>query len=421
MPSKSYVRILERRILMNKFEQKKIKLNDVQVPQQLEQRLHNALAKQKQHRKKTPLIMLAAVALAFIFISFNINTFAYYGKKLFGYEQLMDETLAMLNDAGAGQTVNQSITLRDGTIVTIEGVLSDTNRFIVYYKAHNPVISLENGITLTELNGFLTKHFSSSTYELSSDQHTLTGIANFDAVNPFAKKLTISLFDGDHNSYEVSFRYNASEALATTLKHNINQKIKTDIGIFKLKKLTSTSASTLITGTFDKTTDRTFNIPRDFVLYADNKAIPIKQGSMSSSLFGNYSIDLLFDTIPANTKKLELKLQQFYSKDQIDVAIQLNPLPEAIVGPKNLEILNIDINDDATEIRIRSEQDVIFDEVSLQTSSGNVPLQTTKDFQESEGSFTRTLLFPTTDKVTELRIKNMYFIEAQNKTITIFN
>lgn len=409
---------------MNKFDQQKAKLNDIPVPEQLEQRLHNALAKQSQSKrgsKKAALALLVTAALALLFISFNMNTFAYYGKKLFGYEQLMDDTLAKLNETGAGQVVDESLVLQDGTTVTIEGVLSDANRFIIYYKAHNPVKSLENGITFTKLTGFLTNHLPSSTYVLSSDQHTLTGIASYDAVNPFAKKLTVSLYDDAHNEYDFTFKYNANDALAPTLKHTINEKIKTDIGTFTIKKLTTTNASTLITGTFNKTTDRTFPIPRDFVLYADDKAIPVKESSMQSSLFSGYTMDLLFDTIPADTKKLELKLEQSYSKEAIDVAIPLNPLPETIVGPKNLQILNASIQDGITEITISSEPNVIFDEVSLQTPDGKVSLQTTKGFHESDAGYIRTLQFNTTNEGTDLLIKNMYFLEMQTDTITILD
>lgn len=407
---------------MNKFDQQKAKLNDIPVPEQLEQRLHNALAKQsKRGSKKAALALLVTAALALLFISFNMNTFAYYGKKLFGYEQLMDDTLAKLNETGAGQVVDESLVLQDGTTVTIEGVLSDANRFIIYYKAHNPVKSLENGITFTKLTGFLTNHLPSSTYVLSSDQHTLTGIASYDAVNPFAKKLTVSLYDDAHNEYDFTFKYNANDALAPTLKHTINEKIKTDIGTFTIKKLTTTNASTLITGTFNKTIDRTFPIPRDFVLYADDKAIPVKESSMQSSLFSGYTMDLLFDTIPADTKKLELKLEQSYSKETIDVAIPLNPLPETIVGPKNLQILNASIQDGITEITISSEPNVIFDEVSLQTPDGKVSLQTTKGFHESDAGYIRTLQFNTTNEGTDLLIKNMYFLEMQTDTITILD
>ena len=407
---------------MNKFDQQKAKLNDIPVPKQLEQRLHNALAKQsKKRRKKAPLVLLVTAALALLFVSFNINTFAYYGKKLFGYEQLMDDTLAKLNESGAGQVVDESIVLQDDTTVTIEGVLSDANRFLIYYKAYNPLKSLENGVTFTKLTGFLTNHLPSSSSVLSSDQHTLTGIASYDAVNPFAKKLTVSLFDDAHNEYDFTFSYNANDALAPTLKHTINEKIKTDIGTFTIKKLTTTNASTRITGTFDKTTDRTFPIPRDFVLYADDKAIPVKESGMQSSFFSGYTMDLLFDTLPTDTKKLELKLEQSYSKEAIDVTVPLNPLPKTIVGPKNLQILNASLQDDVTEITISSEPNVIFDEVFLRTPEGDVALQTTKGFHESDIGYVRTLQFNTTNEGTDLYINNMYFLELQTDTITIFD
>ncbi|MCH7322496.1 hypothetical protein LZ480_11390 [Solibacillus sp. MA9] len=86
--------------------------------------------------------------------------------------------------------------------------------------------------------------------------------------------------------------------------------------------------------------------------------------------------------------------------------------------PKELQILSITKQNDYTELTIRSEADVIYVKVTLQTTKGSVPLQTTKGFYD-DGSSTRTLLFETTDEAIKLMIENMYFFDQQNDRINI--
>ncbi|MNL83869.1 hypothetical protein D3C87_2116400 [compost metagenome] len=46
----------------------------------------------------------------------NYNAFAYYGKQLFGFDELLNgTTLQQLNEKGMGQNVNKKTTLVDGT------------------------------------------------------------------------------------------------------------------------------------------------------------------------------------------------------------------------------------------------------------------------------------------------------------------
>ncbi|WP_274307810.1 hypothetical protein [Solibacillus daqui] len=79
-------------------------------------------------------------------------------------------------------------------------------------------------------------------------------------------------------------------------------------------------------------------------------------------------MELLFDTIPPDTKKLEIKLEPFYSKEKINLVVPLTPVLEGIIGPKELQILSISKQNDYTELTIRSEADVIYDKVTLQTT-----------------------------------------------------
>src|SRR5690606_38153922 len=155
---------------------------------------------------------------------------------VFGYDELMTDSLLKLNEVGAGQAVNKSITLSDGTIFTIEGMMSDTNRLHMFYKLKNEQGKLDEHFSITQINGFMTKSFASGTYIESEDRTERAGIASFNAVNAFAKKLTVQMFDST-NHYEMTIPYDAAAAIPTLLKHSINKTLSYDYGKLKLKKM----------------------------------------------------------------------------------------------------------------------------------------------------------------------------------------
>ena len=72
-----------------------------------------------------------------IFVGYNYNGFAYYGKKIMGFDDLMSGTLAELNEEGMGQTIGKSVLLEDGTEFTVDGIMTDANQLILYYTLTN--------------------------------------------------------------------------------------------------------------------------------------------------------------------------------------------------------------------------------------------------------------------------------------------
>lgn len=117
---------------MNELQKKRQQIQEMEAPPELEKGLRKALKPYKRKRQ-WQVFGIAAVACLLLVMARNYQVLAYYGQRFLGYEQLMTESLAKLNEEEKGQVINQSMELADGTLLIIDGVVSDTNRLYVYY------------------------------------------------------------------------------------------------------------------------------------------------------------------------------------------------------------------------------------------------------------------------------------------------
>ncbi len=117
-----------------RLEEEKMRIDAIETPLELEGRLRKAL---DNTRKPTrlPVIWktLAMAILLFIFVGYHFNAFAFYGKQILGFDDMITGTLKDLNNAGKGQKIEKSFMLGDKTKLTINGIMTDANRMIVYY------------------------------------------------------------------------------------------------------------------------------------------------------------------------------------------------------------------------------------------------------------------------------------------------
>ncbi len=397
---------------MNEIEKKQQEIRDLQAPPQLEERLRNALKKQKRKNRLPSILIGAAAALILITFTYNYSAFAFYGKKIFGYESLMSSSLQALNEEGYIHEVNKSITFHDGTKIFIEGILSDTNRFHVYYKIEP---NAWDQLQVVGVTGFFT---DSRTNMGVYDTEVHVGLATFDAVSPFAKELHLQL-RYDNQDYTITFPYDAEKAIPTTLKKSIGKTIEHDFGTLKLKKIIATNASTVITASLDFHAER--NINPDLMgiqLLADGQEVSILQSGSSSTLFGSYDVELLYDAIPVDTENLELVFDMFngYSKVNQQVPIEKGTYP---IGDKWIEIQKVEQGEKETRVTIASDFQVLFDDVSVLTEAGETPLQTTGGFNDQTDKWIRTLYFATDGKLKSLKVGGMYYMKTYGEKVKI--
>jgi hypothetical protein len=153
---------------MNKTEQMlnegKAILDQLQAPPELENRLRTALIRTTKKRKEKVRLsvkVLIACLVLFLVISFNFETLAYYGKKLAGYDQVMNGTLQQLNNLGKGQLIGKSYTFKNGVQVTLDGVMLDDTQLLAFLTVKDTrgnVDDTDIGLSSLHFKGFY-KHY----------------------------------------------------------------------------------------------------------------------------------------------------------------------------------------------------------------------------------------------------------------------
>ncbi|MBQ4899809.1 DUF4179 domain-containing protein [Paenibacillus sp. Marseille-P2973] len=427
---------------MNKIEERlaeeKKRIDSITAPEDLEMRLRKALDKapSRSKRRVPPIWKAAAAVLLFIVIlSFNFPAFAYYGKQLLGFDGLINGTLQELNDQGKGQTIEKRMTLEDGTLLTIDGLMTDANQLILFYTLSNPQGVSEADATgifsPAKITGFLTDSFVESGVSQMNDEHTeIKGTYTFEPVSPFAKKLTLHFRQqpsfGTVKDSEMTFAYDPNKAMQTEVKQRIRKTLEVDKGTITFQTITATPTMTMIKGTLNiDNFDRIRNSLDGIELIANGQ--PVDQvGSGRQSSYGGMKFDIRYDALPQDLKSLKLVIKEFVGYRKLDLKI---PLPSPADQPvlledKELWIKKVSSTSRGIEITIATEEDVMLDGVFIQANGENIPLNTTlnqHDTKLPDGTILkeRTLLFDASVQPEQLIIKGMHYMKPFNINIKI--
>lgn len=413
----------------------KERLNSLKTPEELEMRLRTALnSSPGKTKRKTAIWKLAAVAVFFIAIvaSYNYNAFAYYGKKLFGFDDVLTGTLQELNEQGMGQIIGKKTTLKDGTELTIEGIMTDANQLIMYYTLLNPN-GIEESMSINPANitGFLTNSYAVSGTSLMNDNQTeMKGTMFFEPVSPFAKKLTLHFGEYIQNNhmkeYSVSFAYNPNKAMQTEIKQSIRKTLQVDKGKVTFHTISATPTSTVITGLMNvENYDRVQNPLGGIQLIANGAEIPLMGGGSRSSIKGT-KFDIQYDALPKKLESLQLVMNEFVGYQKVKEKIALASIKDepVLIGDKELWIKAVAITSQGTEITIATDDDIMLDGVLIEAKKNSIPLRTTINQTETKlqnGRILkeRTLLFDSKDNPEYLVVKGLHYMKTYNKTINI--
>lgn len=415
----------------------KKQMASITAPEDLEMRLRNALdtVPVKRKKKLSPIWKIAAVILLVTVISGNsYNAFAYYGKKIFGFDDVIQGTLQQLNEQGMGQSIDEQTTLADGTELTINGIMADANQFIVYYTLTNPkgLDETEDQFRPFKIDGFLTNSNVASGVSLMNEAQTeIKGTMTFDSVSPFSKKLTLHYWEplenGQMSEGTITFPYHPNQAMVTQIKQSMNKKIKVDKGSITFKSITATPTMTVIRGHLNVDNfDRIKLGLQGIELIANGSPVANISSGHQSSL-GGRTFDIRFDTLPKELHSLQLVFKEFVGYQELEQKFSLaadrssEPL---MLGDKELWIKDVSKTSQGIEVTIATEDDVLLDGVSIETEDGSIPLTTTinhKELKETNGKLLkeRTLLFDTQSQPDNLRINGMHYVKEYNKVIEI--
>lgn len=426
--------------LTERLEQQKSRWEDVLAPEEMEARLRAALdrvePKPARHRIVTRGRVAAAAVLAFsLFAGSQYHALAYYGKKLLGFDDIGSGTLQALNEQGLGQSVEERVTLQDGTELILDGVMSDANQFILYYTLKNPRgLTDESGSLFTpgRITGFWTNaSLSTGQYRLTEDKTEIKGIYTFDPVSPFAQKLTLSFWDegttDQRQERSVTFPYRPEEAMETTLKQSINRTLKTDGSKLTFRSIQATPTMTLIEGTFQTDRERVLERSMDGVELMVNGKPMEAQGTGVSHTAKGRLFEVKFDALPSDLQSLQIVLKDFLTYEKLNRKLTFAELaqPQTLAG-EELRLLETKQGAEGLEVTIETSEEVRFEDVSLGTKEGElVPLEATVnqtiEAKEAGGPFynKRTLVFKTKGEPDFLQLGGMYYRKAYNETIDI--
>ncbi|RSD28434.1 DUF4179 domain-containing protein [Mesobacillus subterraneus] len=417
------------REIERELEKEKKRLEDMDAPVDFESRLRGALdASVRKPRRVPPYFKLAAVAvICLALVGYNFNAFAYYGKKLLGFDEVLNATMKDLNEKGMGQAVDKKTTLDDGTELTIDGVMTDANQLIIYYTLSNSegLGEMAGDVSPRKVTGFLTDSFAESGVAKVNDAGTeLKGTMHFEPVNPFARKLTLHYWQGSNQKEEsITFPYDPNKAMQTQIKQSINKTVRVDNGKLTFKSITATPTTTIIKGTMDVPAyDRVDLGLNGIELMANGRFIGQAGSGVTTGLSGT-TFDVRFDALPEKLETLELVVKEFIGFKKLDEKFVAKEGRYDLDG-KELWIKDVSQSERGVEITIATEDHLTLDGVSIATSSKRTPLKTTINQTEEkldDGRIIkeRTMVFETKTTPEYLLIEGIHYRKQYNKKIDI--
>lgn len=363
-------------------EEKRV-YDNIRAPEEMEERLKNAL---RRHSPKKRFLWnskyIAAALILFLFVGYHFDTFAYYGKRIIGYDEVMSESLKDLNQMGKGQEINKSYTFENGIEVILDGIMVDDNQMLVFYRVKNLKEQLHHYHDEVELKGLFKRYWMKSSIGQYTDdnQEEIVYIAAFDPPWIFERNLTFqyTLRKEDFNeTVSIPFKLDRSKAMAHIIKQELNDTIKVEGIEVNFEKITATPTQTLIEGSINnllelisqhRSGDQTRIADMDIRLLADGKEIE-KQGSGMSTDLRGYTFRIRFEPLPQAMEKLEIQLQGLSVIQRPNLAISLlkDKLPQ-IITYDNREIIidNIRVDEGNTYITVETEEDMSLLDVNLQ-------------------------------------------------------
>lgn len=421
---------------------KKIEIEELKIPDELEERLKGALQNVNPKRKEKSglIVKIASLVIAVLLIGYNSDTLAFYGKKLIGFDDVMTDTLKGLNELGKGQVINKSYTFKNGVKITLDGVMMDDNQLLMFYtiKSQNGNVD-ELNIAMGYIQGVLSKHYMKSGQGIRNEEGTeIKWQMEFEKPHFFEKNLkwSVTLKNGDEvENGEIAFELDRSKAMGHTLKKKVNKSIKFDQGEINFESIVASPTTTYIKGKiqniFELAKDELLGegfrpTDLDIRLIANGKEVQLQSGGISTNLDG-ITFDRKFDALPKDLKTLQIKVVSLQTNNKVDEKIYLSKGKEG----KSVEILGqkIDINDvyekeGKTYVTITTKEDVLLSKVYMMMEDKKVELKSTVPVnhdkkQDGTITYTRTLCFEDTGDKLTLAIRSIRYNKTYNKEINV--
>ena len=369
------------------LRQRQKDLENLEAPPILEERLRGALSTKKSKNSR-PLVAVLLVCL--LLVSYNLDTLAFYGKKILGFEELMWGTLQDLNELGEGQSINESYTFGNGVTVTMEGIMVDDNQLLAFYTVKDPSGKVDLArFHTTMYRGIFGRYMMRSGQGKLSDNNTeIKNIFSFEPPKAFEKTLKFYFplkYDDIYEEGIIAVKLDRRKAMGFMIKDKIRQTITVDSSHIHFDTITATPTQTVITGSVGSR----FDLVKEAIsgertrvqlmteLYADGKRIEQRGSGMSTSLEG-ITFDVSFDALPRDVKKLEIRLVELTkTKDTYEEVVLKEGMEMAKLEVEGQEVLIKGVRraGNSTYVTIDTREDVIFRRIYLEADGNEIPLE----------------------------------------------
>lgn len=423
---------------------KKMEIDELKVPEELEERLRGVLRERtskKNTKHKRTVKAVVAVLIAVMLIGHNMDTLAFYGKKLIGYDGVMTDTLKKLNELGKGQSIDKSYTFKNGVTVTLDGIMLDDNQLLAFYtiKDQRGNVDKLNIEPIVSMEGKEGQYYVKSSVGVANDTKTeMKYKAEFGKPNLTEKELKLSFILVEGNKIEagnIAFILDKKKAMGYILKKNINQSIKTDETKIRFESITASPTTTHIEGTiqniFELAVDeiigggfRPSNL--DIKLIVNGKEVEEQASGMSTNMDG-ITFSKKYEALPSDIKTLQIKLVSFEANHRVNKQVELKKNEEnntiEILGQK-IEINKVYESKGETYVTITTKGEEVLSKVYMIMDGKKVELRETIASKKNKnvdgtGSNTRTLCFKGTGKELKLEIKGLRYNKVYDQVIDV--
>jgi hypothetical protein len=421
---------------------RKLEMDELIVPEELEARLNNSLRNKSFHKRKNSnwKMKIAVLAIAFMLATYNMDALAFYGRELLGFDSIMSGTLKELNERGMGQSIDKSYSFASGIKVTLNGVMIDDNQLLAFYTIENSGGNVEElNFFNTYMKGVLGRHNAENAQgEISEDKSIIRWVGEYEPPHAFERKLTWVFnieVDGKHEEGKISFVVDRDKAMGHTLKSKLNKTIKVDGTDLRFDTITASPITTVVKGTvqniFELANDqisgeRIFSPNLNIQLIANGVEVQQQGSGMSTDMKG-MKFETSYDALPRDLEKLQLHLVSFGAEHEVNELMKLNKdaKPETIqVKGQDITIEKIEEIKEETFVTITTEESVVLSRVYLLADNNKVELtetlSSTYDKKVDGGiTHTRTLRFKVAAEDLQLEIQRMKYIKAYDEYVNI--
>lgn len=429
----------------------KMKLEQLRIPEDFEDRLGKALNEKSTNRRKginkfvtARSGLVAAVLMVIIFIGvFNYDTLAFYGRSLVGYDELMSSTLKNLNKDYKGQIIDKNYTFRDGKVITLEGIMVDSNKLVAFYSIDIDKEEFDNGNYLPQEiieGGEYSMCATAGTGSYDEYNKKMIWMQEYEPPKNFKKIHEFSFYrdvEGEHEIGKIEFMIDKSKAMTPKLKLDVNKKKNVAGTTVKIQSITATPMSTLVEGKIRGTLGVALDYLKgakkpiegiEIALYGDGEPIGKLSGGFSTNKDGD-KFEAEFDALPEKISVLEVVIEECRVNFEVEVDEKLSKgevKSDITIEGNDITIEKVYEKDGNTYVTLTTENEVLLSEVYLNINGDKVELETTFDGKlekvlvdevEDKITHTRTLQFNGVGEELELCVRMIAFNKEVNEKI----